>query len=70
MRGRPTTPAGSSHQPRLLNISQTVSAYGGTPRMWRRLIWNREIAFVQVGRKHFFDRHDLDEFVERSKRMA
>jgi len=58
------------NQQRLLSIRETVKQYGGTPWLWRSRIWARDLPFVQIGKKHYFDRHDLDAFIERCKVTA
>jgi hypothetical protein len=55
---------------RLLSIVETVDENGGTKWLWRSLIWGRQIQFVQIGRKHFLDRVDIDDFIQKSKRTA
>jgi hypothetical protein len=55
---------------RLLSIVETVDEFGGTKWLWRSLIWGRQIQFVQIGRKHFLDRADIDDFIQKNKRMA
>lgn len=55
---------------RLLSVKDAVAEFGGTPWMWRSLIWDREIPFVEIGRKHFLDRQDVETLIEKRKKTA
>lgn len=55
---------------RLVSIEDVVSEYGGTKSLWRTRIWRRELEYVQIGRKFFFERRDLDDFIQKCKRLA
>jgi excisionase family DNA binding protein len=53
----------------LLDVSEAAHYLGVTPRFIRRLVAERRIAFIKLGRHLRFDATDLDEFVE-SGRVA
>jgi hypothetical protein len=55
---------------RLLTINQTVSEYGGTPWMWRSLIWSRKLPEVRIGRLVFLDRAEIEAFICRQTQTA
>lgn len=57
-------------RPRLLSLQEVVQEYGATMWFWRSRIWERELPVVQVGRKQFLDAADIDDFVNRNKRLA
>jgi hypothetical protein len=44
-----------------------VTFYGATPWFWRSQIWSGQLPFVQVGRKMFIDREDIEGFIARHK---
>jgi hypothetical protein len=45
---------------RLFSIMELAAEIGGTKWFWRSQIWDGEIPFVQVGKKMFVDRYDID----------
>lgn len=52
---------------RLFSIMELAAEIGGTKWFWRSQIWDGEIPFVQVGKKMFVDRYDIDVFIEKNK---
>jgi len=63
-------PSQASPTKRLLTINQTVSEYGGTPWMWRSLIWGRKLPEVRIGRLLFLDRVEVEAFISRQTKPA
>ncbi|WP_207688594.1 DNA-binding protein [Desulfonema limicola] len=55
---------------RLFSIKELVKEIGATEWFWRSQIWDRKLPYVQVGRKMFIDRNDVDEFITSNKQMA
>jgi hypothetical protein len=55
---------------RLLSMRDMVKEFGGTTWLWRSLVWSRELPYVEIGRKHFLDRHDVEAFIQARKRKA
>jgi len=54
---------------RLLSIQEVKEVYGGTVWFWRSQIWARRIPVVQVGRKQWLDRNDLEKFIAENKTL-
>ena len=52
---------------RLLTIKELVEHLGATEWFWRSQIWSGRLPFVQVGRKMFIDREDIEAFIVRHK---
>jgi len=52
---------------RLYTIKEMVVFFGATPWFWRSQIWSGQLPFVQVGRKMFIDREDIEGFIARHK---
>jgi excisionase family DNA binding protein len=52
---------------RLYTIKEMVDFFGATPWFWRSQIWSGQLPFVQVGRKMFIDREDIEGFIARHK---
>ena len=52
---------------RLLTIKELVAHLGATEWFWRSQIWSGQLPFVQVGRKMFIDREDIESFIARNK---
>jgi hypothetical protein len=44
-----------------------VIQFGATEWFWRSQIWGGRLPFVQVGRKMFIDRNDIEAFITRHK---
>ena len=57
-------------QPRLLRITEAARYLGTTPWFIRSLIWSRSIPFLQLGKRHLIDVHDLDIYIEAQKASA
>jgi hypothetical protein len=55
---------------RLLTISEVVTEYGGTPWMWRSLVWSRKIPETRIGRLLFLDRTEIEAFIARQTKNA
>jgi hypothetical protein len=53
---------------RLYSIKELTSEIGGTTWFWRSLIWDRKLPFIQVGKKMFVDRNDVESFINENKR--
>jgi hypothetical protein len=60
----------SSSQKRLLTINETVSQFGGSPWMWRSLVWSRQIPETRIGRLLFLDRSEIEGFISRRTQTA
>lgn len=54
----------------VLSIQRVVQEYGLTTWMVRSLIWGRQIAFIEIGRKQFIQRRDLEDFLTAHRRTA
>jgi hypothetical protein len=52
---------------RLLSIKDLVTVMGATEWFWRSLIWDGKLQYVQVGKKIFVDREDVESFIQRNK---
>jgi len=52
---------------RLLSIKDLVAEYGITVWFWRTQIWDKNLPYIQVGRKMFIDRQDVEGFLETNK---
>jgi excisionase family DNA binding protein len=52
---------------RLFTIRELVDQFGATEWFWRSQIWSGKLPFVQVGRKMFIDRQDIEAFIARHK---
>ena len=52
---------------RLYTIKELVDQLGATEWFWRSQIWSGRLPFVQVGRKMFIDREDIEAFIARHK---
>ena len=52
---------------RLYSIKELVAEIGATEWFWRSQIWDGQLPFVQVGRKMFIDRHDVEKFIQTHK---
>ena len=62
--------AGCAHNvpiKRLYSIKELVAHIGATEWFWRSQIWGGQLPYVQVGRKMFIDRVDIEEFILRNK---
>jgi len=52
---------------RLLTIKELVEHLGATEWFWRTQIWAGRLPFVQIGRKMFIDKEDIEAFITRHK---
>ena len=52
---------------RLLSIKDLVVIMGATEWFWRSQIWDGQLPYVQVGRKMFIDRKDVEHFIQSNK---
>ena len=52
---------------RLFSISEMASAFGATKWFWRTQIWDGQLPYIQVGRKMFVDRTDIEQFITDNK---
>ncbi|MCJ7484117.1 MAG: helix-turn-helix domain-containing protein [Thermodesulfovibrionales bacterium] len=52
---------------RLYSIKELVAHIGATEWFWRTQIWDGTLPYVQVGKKMFVDREDVDDFIQRNK---
>jgi len=52
---------------RLYTIKELVDQFGATEWFWRSQIWGGRLPYVQVGRKMFIDREDIEVFITRHK---
>ena len=52
---------------RLYSIKELVRDIGATEWFWRTQIWDGQLPFVQVGRKMFIDREDVENFIRKNK---
>jgi len=55
---------------RLLSIKDLVAEYGVTAWFWRTQIWDKNLPYIQVGRKMFIDRRDVESFLENNKTVG
>jgi hypothetical protein len=52
---------------RLYSIKQLVAEIGATEWFWRTQIWDGQLPYVQIGRKMFIDRLDVEAFIQKNK---
>ena len=52
---------------RLYSIKELVAEIGATAWFWRSQIWDGQLPYVQVGRKMFIDREDIEIFIQKNK---
>lgn len=52
---------------RLYSIKELVAEIGATEWFWRSQIWDGQLPYVQVGRKMFVDREDIEIFIKKNK---
>ena len=52
---------------RLYSIKELVAHIGATEWFWRSQIWDGQLPYVQIGRKMFVDRDDIDAFIQKNK---
>ena len=52
---------------RLLSIKDLVTEFGITDWFWRTQIWDKKLPYIQVGRKMFIDRQDVESFLDKNK---
>lgn len=52
---------------RLYSLKELVTHVGATEWFWRTQIWDGALPFVQVGKKIFVDRDDVDTFIFNNK---
>jgi excisionase family DNA binding protein len=52
---------------RLYSIKELVAYIGATEWFWRSQIWDGQLPYVQIGRKMFVDRDDVDAFIQKNK---
>ena len=52
---------------RLYSIKELVEQIGATEWFWRSQIWEGQLPCVQVGRKMFIDRVDIEVFINQYK---
>lgn len=64
---KPIAPFMAISGPRLLSVKDAATYLGAHLWAIRQLVRNRELPYVQIGRKYLIDRMDLDRFVERNK---
>jgi hypothetical protein len=57
----------ATSEKRLYTIMELVDQFGATEWFWRSQIWGGRLPFVQVGRKMFIDREDIEAFIARHK---
>lgn len=55
--------------PKLLTIRETVAQKGATIWFWRNQIWSGRIPVFVVGRTQYLDERDIDQFIERNKKI-
>jgi hypothetical protein len=53
---------------RLLSIKELVAHIGATEWFWRTQIWDGALPYVQVGKKMFVDREDVESFIQNTKK--
>ena len=64
---KPVVPVVAINGPRLLSLKDAAVYLGAHLWAVRQMVRNRELPYVQIGRKYLIDRLDLDRFVERNK---
>jgi len=52
---------------RLYSIKELVAEIGATEWFWRNQSWDGQLPYVQIGRKMFVDRNDIDAFIQKNK---
>ncbi len=52
---------------RLYSIRELVALIGATEWFWRTQIWDGALPYVQVGKKMFVDREDIEAFISINK---
>ncbi|HXN24583.1 MAG TPA: helix-turn-helix domain-containing protein [Candidatus Dormibacteraeota bacterium] len=57
----------TSTEPVLLDFRRAGEFLGVSHWVVRNLVWNGQLSFVRLGRKHLLDRRDLVEWVEKAK---
>ncbi len=54
--------------PRRLYDIEAVGAYLGIPaHTVREIIWRGDLPYVKIGRRHYLDIRDVDQFIEQAK---
>ena len=64
---KPTAPVVTISGPRLLSAKDAAAYLGAHVWAIRQMVRNREMPYVQIGRKHLIDKVDLDKFIEKNK---
>jgi len=64
---KPATPVVAISGPRLLSVKDAATYLGAHLWAIRQMVRNRELPYVQIGRKHLIDKVDLDKFIEKNK---
>jgi len=64
---KPVTPIVAISGPRLLSVKDAAAYLGAHLWAIRQMVRNRELPYVQIGRKHLIDRLDLDRYIEKIK---
>jgi len=54
-------------QKRLYSIKELVTYIGATEWFWRTQIWDGALRYVQVGKKMFVDKEDIEAFITSNK---
>jgi excisionase family DNA binding protein len=57
----------AAQTPKLLTINEAASALGTTSRAIRTLIWDGQLPYVPIGKRHLIDPADLEKLVSRLK---
>ncbi len=52
---------------RLYSIKELARYIGATEWFWRSQIWDGQLPYIQVGRKMFIDRNDVESFIQKNK---
>jgi hypothetical protein len=52
---------------RLYSIKDLVAFIGATEWFWRTQIWDGGLPYVQIGKKMFVDREDINSFIASNK---
>lgn len=53
--------------PRLLNLKQSAEYLSAHPWALRRMVRERRIPHLKIGRGYLIDRHDLDSYISKNK---
>jgi hypothetical protein len=69
-RKKPSEPSVAQSEPLLLDIHGAARALSTTPWAVRSLLWDKQIPFIKIGRKHLIDPVDLRAFILRNKAAA